>query len=362
MAEKGVLRGHRHEVWRICFSADGRKLFSGARDGTIYCWPAQAPAPRTAFEATQTDLSNLALAPDATQFAGLRQGGVCLGNTRRSQIPRSIEALGTNNTSLLFSRDGQHLFVGTRAGEIQVWSLRHERIVKALRGPAEPVRQLRQDALGRSLFALYRAYGLLREGPCRLQVWSTATGQTQASWAHPRLPLACALSPDGLRVATGHLPGPGVVLVWDLVTGLRTSRLAFAGRISDLAFSPDGRHLAACTLEGSVKIWDGPSLRELTTIRAHSFPLHGLAFSPDSRRLATASDGDEAVRLWDVATWQPLITLRRKGADIYGLAFSTQGKGIAAINAPAKEEEILLWQVPSLLEIARREDQRTKTK
>ena len=204
MAQKDVLRGHRHEVRRICFSADGRKLFSGARDGTVYRWPAQAPAAKTGVEATQTDLSDLALAPDATQFAGLRQGGVCLGATRSGQLPHPIAALGTNNTSLLFSHDGQHLYAGTRAGEIQVWSLSQEKTIQTLRGPAEAVRQLGQDALGRSLFAVQRADRLIREGPCRLQLWSTATWQPQASWTHPRMPFACALSPDGRRLATGH--------------------------------------------------------------------------------------------------------------------------------------------------------------
>jgi WD40 repeat protein/serine/threonine protein kinase len=352
MVEKGVLRGHRQEVRRICFSADGRKLFSGARDGTIYRWSAQAPSARNGIEATRTDLSMLVLSPDATQFAGLRQDGVCLGNTRSGPFVRPIAALGTNNTTLLFSRDGQYLFAGTQAGEIQVWSLGEETVVQTLRGPSEAVRHLRQDALGRSLLAVQRTYTQLVEGPCRLQVWNTATWEPQTSWTHPRLPPACALSSDGGGVATGHLPG--VVIVWDL-DDLRTNRLGFAGRISDLAFSPDGRYLAGSTQEGSVKIWDGPTLRELTVIRAHSLPVRSLAFSADSRRLATTSEGDEAIRLWDVATWQPLITLGRKGASIAQLTFTPDGNGIAAVNdqAPAK---ILLWRVSSLAAIDAREE------
>ena len=140
------------------------------------------------------------------------------------------------------------------------------------------------------------------------------------------------------------------------MAGLRTNRLAFAGGISDLAFSPDGRFLAASTEEGSVKIWDGPTLRELTVIRAHSLPVRGLAFSPDSRRLATASEGEEAIRLWDVATWQPLITLGRKGAAISQLAFTPDGNGIAAVNGQ-KQAEILRWRVSSLAEIEAKEKQ-----
>jgi WD40 repeat protein/predicted Ser/Thr protein kinase len=354
MVEKGVLRGHGQEVRRICFSADGRKLFSGARDGTVYRWPAQAPPARKDVEVTQTDLSNLALSPDAMQFAGIQQGGVCLGDIRSGELPRSIAALGYKNTTLSFSRDGQYLYVGTQAGEIQVWSLKQEKVVQTLRGSAEPVRHLRQDSSGRTLFAIQRNYSVITEGPCQLQVWNTANWQPQASWAHPRLPPACALSPDGRRVATGHLPG--VVVVWDLSGDLRTNLLSFTGRISDLAFSPDGRYLAAASQEGSVKIWDGPTLRELTKIRAHSLPVWGLAFSPDSRRLATASEGDEAIRLWDVDTWQPLITLGRKGASISQLVFTSDGNEIAAVNGQ-EPAEILRWRVPSFAEIEAKEIQ-----
>jgi WD40 repeat protein len=146
------------------------------------------------------------------------------------------------------------------------------------------------------------------------------------------------------------------VLVWDLTAGLRTNRLDFAGSISDLVFSPDGRFLAASTEEGSVKIWDGPTLRKLTVLQAHSRLLHALAFSPDSRRLATASEGDEAIRLWDVATWQPLITLERKGATIFQLAFTPDGNEIAAVNGQ-QQAEILRWRVSSLAEIEAKEKQ-----
>ncbi|MHC1769466.1 MAG: protein kinase [Verrucomicrobiia bacterium] len=355
MAEKGVLRRHKQEVWRICFSADGRKLFSGTRDGTIYGWSAQALAAKTGFEAVQTDLWALALAPDATQFAGLRQGGVCLGDIRSGQLSRPIAALGTNNTSLLFSGDGQHLFAGTEVGEIQVWSLGQEKTVQTLHGTMERVVQLRQDALGRFLVAVQSTNQLLR-GPSWLQMWNTATWQPQASWTHSSLARACALSPDGRHLATAHLPG--IVLLCDLAAGLRTNRLAFTGRISDLAFSPDGQFLAASTEEGSVKIWGVPALRELTVLRALSLSVHALAFSPDSRRLGIASEGDEAIRLWDVATWQPLITLGRKGTVISQFVFTAQGKGIAAVSRREGKEEIILWQAPSLVEIEAKEEEK----
>jgi WD40 repeat protein len=148
-----------------------------------------------------------------------------------------------------------------------------------------------------------------------------------------------------------------VVLVWDLVGDLRTNLLSFTGRISDLAFSPDGCYLAASTREGSVKIWDASTLRELTLILlAHSSPVYGLGFSPDGRQLATAGEGDEAIRLWDVATWQSLITLGSKGYTISRVTFTPDGNEIAAVNGQERSE-VLRWRVPSLVEVEAKENQ-----
>ena len=99
-------------------------------------------------------------------------------------------------------------------------------------------------------------------------------------------------------------------------------------------------------------------MRELTVLRALSLSVHALAFSPDSRRLGIASEGDEAIRLWDVATWQPLITLGRKGTVISQFVFTAQGKGIAAVSRREGKEEIILWQAPSLVEIEAKEKEK----
>ena len=73
-----------------------------------------------------------------------------------------------------------------------------------------------------------------------------------------------------------------------------------------------------------------------------------LTFSPDSRRLATAGDGEEALKLWDVATWQELITLERQGETLNQIAFSADGNQLAAGNSKG---DVLFWRVPSLGEI-----------
>ena len=98
-----------------------------------------------------------------------------------SQLPE----LGTNNTCLLFSADGQSLFAGTQSGEVQVWSVPRRQLLGPLPGSAEPVRRLRQDAQGRLLVVGQWKSDVQAGFPCRIGVWNVADWQEQKSWMVP---------------------------------------------------------------------------------------------------------------------------------------------------------------------------------
>ena len=76
-----------------------------------------------------------------------------------------------------------------------------------------------------------------------------------------------------------------------------------------LAVSPDGGLVASSTEGGQVRLFD-PAKGELIDIPPRPPECgHGIAFSPDGRRLISAVGGREAVKLWDVGTRQELLTL-----------------------------------------------------
>jgi WD40 repeat protein len=89
-------------------------------------------------------------------------------------------------------------------------------------------------------------------------------------------------------------------------------RLTLRGHLNDVravSFSPDGKRLATASADDTARVWDATSGQELLVLRGHSSLVAAVAFSPDGTRLATAS-WDKTAKVWDASNGQELMTLR----------------------------------------------------
>ena len=68
-----------------------------------------------------------------------------------------------------------------------------------------------------------------------------------------------------------------------------------------MAFSPDGQRIVTGSGDGTAKVWDAASGRELLTLKGHSDRVASVAFSPDGQRIVTGS-GDETAKVWEAAS------------------------------------------------------------
>ena len=102
------------------------------------------------------------------------------------------------------------------------------------------------------------------------------------------------LVPSGLAQPEDTLPSGAVARLGEV-------RYRHVGRIFALAFSPDGKTLASASDDHTVIVWNLAKGKELTTLQGHKDDVNGVAFAPDGKSLATAGE-DKTIKLWKSPT------------------------------------------------------------
>jgi WD40 repeat protein len=145
-------------------------------------------------------------------------------------------------------------------------------------------------------------------------------------------------SPDGTLLAVGTLYW---VYVYDAATAKRMAKLP-CGFINDmyrLAFSSDGRYLAAGGADARIRIWEVGVWGDPRILYEYDAGISALAFSPDGKYLASARNG--AVNLWDLGA-DTLLHQWGWDSAALSLKFSPNGQYLASASAPGM---VALWDV-----------------
>jgi WD40 repeat protein len=172
-----------------------------------------------------------------------------------------------------------------------------------------------------------------------------------ATWpAHAAL-TSVAYSPDGRRLAAAG--ADHTIRVWDTATGQEVLTLSgHTDTVWCVAFSPDSRRLASIGEDRVIKVWDVGTGKERLSVPPagavhHEDVTHGIAFSPDGRRLAT-TDWDRTVRIRDADTGKELIALRGHADCVVTVAFSPDGRRLAS---GSMDSDVRVWDAADGREI-----------
>jgi WD40 repeat protein len=329
----------------VALSGDGKTVASGDNGGQVYLWDVQT---------------------------GNRR--VALWQTAEARLPESQRhAHDWHVHALAFSPDGKTLASGSTDRTVKLWDVAAAKEKATLRGHTVFVYTVAFSPDGRTLATAGGVQPAAVDTTIRedfrdipkdprmfqevgeLKVWDVATGAELLCFRGAGRVTSVAFSPNGMTLAFGGRDG--TIRLWDVSSGEECAHLQEdAQPVAAVAFAPDGRTLAAVQ-EGVAKLWDLDSGRVRVRCKGESGGIVAVAFCADGRTLATAGNVPRdnprnsqdvlgEVRLWDAATGRLLGTPLALGHSTSSGALAVRGTVLAVGgNRSTDRTEVTLWDL-----------------
>jgi WD40 repeat protein/tRNA A-37 threonylcarbamoyl transferase component Bud32 len=352
-----ILKGHEDDVLGIAFSPDGGRIVTASFDGKVKVWDAASGRELLTLDQHETSVAGVAFSPDGRQIASASDDGtVRVWDAASGRESLAFHAHQDGVCRVVFSPDGKRIATASPDGTVTVWDS-----ATGKPGLTFPLNN------GLIWGVAFSADGklLASTGGGTVVVPNVQTGELGrfpeqgTLTGHVGTVNIVVYSPDGTRVATGG--GDSRVIVWDRATGKSIVKYEGHAGPSDrqasqdlepvqaMAFSPDGRRIASASFStrrhpaGTVVVWDVATAEDVVAFKGHEGEIRGIAFSPDGKRFATASL-DHKVKIWDVASSGKLLSFDEHADGVEAVAFSPDGKRVASASDDGK---VKVWDAAS---------------
>ncbi len=322
---------HPDFINRVLFHPQDGSLFSATRNSLDQVSQWEMPTGRHirgwevgGFFALSSDGQRLAVASETNEI-------VIFVSSTGEEILR-LQGHDRVANALAFSPDGTRLASGSQDKTLRIWDLESGAQLHSIPGSLYGVFQLAFSADSRLLVSA--------ESDTAVNLWDVASAKLVRRIEASKYELsAIAFSPDGRLLAS--CGDDRVVRLWQMPAGTPDKELAGHDHgIEAVAFSPDGTQLATAGYGGLIILWDLATGRPRRTFR-HPRSLHSLAFSGDGRFLAAAAEHEHSSLIWDLVTGEPLPE-RGHRSPVRFLATLDDGDRFASAG-----RDVFLWDFAS---------------
>jgi WD40 repeat protein len=328
--EAAFLLRHTGYPVRVAYAPDGHRVAVAGVDGVIRLWDLagntwEAPTSPTAFSS------------DGRQQVLVHEQRLEIRNLAGGQAEIRPLAIDGTAAGAVFSPDGRSLLTASlpldgSPLEARLWTMQNgQSLGRAFLLTENHVR----GVLGPDGTRLFTAAGNAAE------IWDAVNGKRLHVLSHSEPLKGIVCSPTGGRICTWS--GKNAFL-WNAANGAKVSQMPHPSAVGHAEFSPNGVYLVTCCPAGQLnkrfaELWDGESGRALGVRLWHDDGVSYASFSPDARRVVTASE-DRTARIWDCASGEQLVPPLVHRDQVSEARFSPDGRWVVTL---CKDRSARVW-------------------
>ncbi len=362
-------------VLNVSFSPDGKTLATGIYGGIIHLWDVDTGKHKKKISNLSTSYYQMHLmhermhlmhehelrpfSPDGKKFVFQNTSGTVHLWDADTKQELSLSGMDYSSkedqyhTRAIISPDSQTLASWQMYDDmnIRLWDIASGKHKITLRGHKSRVKTVifSPDS---SMVASWSS-----EGDTTIRLWDVATGRhTRTLTGHTKMVEDVSFSPDGKTLASGGLDG--TIRIWNSKTGKQMHAFLENSSGNDLAvqsasvtvviFNADGNVLASGHKNGSIRLWNIETGELTQTLRGHADAVSSITFGPDGKTFASTSK-DATARLWDLNTGEQIYSLTGYERTTWRVFYYPNGLPLATgfqhPNIPKLDKNIRLWDL-----------------
>jgi len=342
------LQFHKKAISALAISPNGKQLAAASEDKTISIWDLTTGKYVGCLAGHTDHIAGLAWHPSGKFLVSAGWDTTArIWDAQTLQPVILLNSHATQVNAVAFSQDGRWLACADSSHAVCVWDFVTKKLAHQFRIPNAEIQTIAFSPDGKYLAC---------NGDRVIHLWNPQTGAVITEIGpRPLAKTSASLSPDGLRLVSNS--GGGPARIWNTATGELIATLEADDTIQTIAFSPNGKWIAAA-IGLNVRLWDSNG-KHIADWEGPDESITSLAFSPDSTMLATGSADGFNVWIWRVADGEPILLIpdALQECSIQALAFLPDNRTLAVAGLDwmatgGSNGAVSLWDLTDRAEIA----------
>lgn len=302
--------------YSAAFSPDEKMIIVGSTEG-VSLWERQSGKELHRFPHTENS-SALCFSSDNKKLIASFERVTKIWDVNTGKLLNELTGQTSPITNAEYSFNGDKICMAQKNGSVTVWDPVYGQLLFTITGHLKPVTSAVFSPDGKKL--------VTGSDDETVKIWDAKTGNLLYNFTGYGSSIEhLSISPNGKNVLVTTHWGDFAALA-NIETGKELLILkGHSNTVGFADFSPDGKKIVTASLDNTAKIWDANTGKLLQTLERHTDYCSSAAFSPDGTRILTTS-WDRTGVLWNATSGEPLVDLEMNSAYPHHSVFTPDGK------------------------------------